>query len=74
MNKIRQDRLKTEFKDIQQYKQFSVKIDEENNDIWYVSFKGVKGTLYENEDFTLKFQFFDRFVILILYIIFFIAN
>ena len=63
MSKIKQDRLKTEFKDIQAYKQFSVKIDPNNNDIWFVSFKGVEKTLYENEDFILKFQFLDRYVI-----------
>ena len=55
MKTIVQNRLKYELKNIKKYNQLSVKIDPNNNYIWYVSFKGVEKTLYENEIFTLKF-------------------
>ena len=62
MNKMKFNRLKYENKDIKNYDLFSLEIDPNDNDIWYISFKGIKNTLYENENFTLKFQFNDRYV------------
>ena len=62
MNKMKFNRLKYENKDIKNYDLFSLEIDPNDNNIWYISFKGVKNTLYENENFKLKFQFNDRYV------------
>ncbi len=59
-----QNRLNYELKNIKKYNQLSVKIAPNNNYIWYVSFKGAEKTLYENEIFTLKFQFDDGYVII----------
>ena len=64
MKTIVQNRLNYELKNIKKYNQLSVKIDPNNNYIWYVSFKGAEKTLYENEIFTLKFQFDDGYVII----------
>ena len=66
---MRQNRLKYELIDIKKYNQFKVKIDPKNNYVWYVSFKGAEKTLYENENFTLRFQFDEDYVI-IFFIIF----
>ena len=75
MKSIRQNRLKFELEDIKKYNQFSVKIDPNNNNVWYVSFKGADKTLYQNEYFTLRFQFDDGYVIINIYnAILFIAN
>ena len=63
MRKISQNRLKFEYEDLKKYNQFSVNIDPKNNKIWFVSFKGAEKTLYENENFTLRFQFDDGYVI-----------
>ena len=65
MKAIKQNRLKFELEDIKKYNQFSVKIDPNNNNVWYVSFKGADKTLYQNENFTLRFQFDDGYVIYI---------
>ena len=65
MKSIKQNRLKFELEDIKKYNQFSVKIDPNNNNVWYVSFKGADKTLYQNEIFTLRFQFDDGYVIYI---------
>ena len=62
MDKMKFNRLKYENKDIKNYDLFSLEIDPNDNNIWYISFKGVKNTLYENENFKLKFQFNDRYV------------
>ena len=62
MDKMKFNRLKYENKDIKNYDLFSLEIDPNDNDIWFISFKGIKNTLYENENFTLKFQFNDRYV------------
>ena len=62
MDKIALNRLKYEIKDIKNYPQFSLDIDPSNNNIWYITFKGAKDTLYENEDFKLKFHFNERYV------------
>ena len=61
---IRQNRLKFEYEDIKKYNQFKVNIDPKNNFVWYVSFKGAEKTLYENESFTLRFQFDEGYVII----------
>ena len=63
MNSIRQKRLKFEFEDMKNYPEFKVTIDQKNGDVWYVEFKGAAKTLYENENFTLKFQFDKQYVI-----------
>ena len=74
MKAIKQNRLKFELEDLKKYPQFSVKIDPNNNNVWYVSFKGADKTLYENENFTLRFQFDDGYVIINIYNIIFIYS
>ena len=69
-----QNRLNYELKNIKKYNQLSVKISPNNNYIWYVSFKGAEKTLYENEIFTLKFQFDDGYVIINIYNLIFIYS
>ena len=56
------NRLKFEFEDMKKYNQFKLNIDPKNFNIWYVSFQGAKKTLYQNENFTLKFQFDEGYV------------
>ena len=56
------NRLYHDIKDIKQYEQFSLDLEELNNKIIYLSFKGADKTLYENENFKLKFQFNERYV------------
>ena len=60
---ILSNRLRCELKDLKENNKFPVTIDDDNSNIWYVSFKGAKDTLYENEDFKLKFEFGDNYVI-----------
>ena len=60
---ILSNRLRCELKVLKENNQFQVTIDDDNSKIWYISFKGAKGTLYENEDFKLKFEFGDNYVI-----------
>ena len=67
MKGVKQNRLKYEYEDIKKYPQFKVNIDPQNNNIWYVSFKGADKTLYENENFTLKFHFDGEYVNNIIY-------
>ena len=62
MTPIEQNRVKYEYEDLKKYPQFKVNIDPKNNTIWYVSFKGADKTLYENENFTLKFHFDGEYV------------
>ena len=62
MKGIKQNRLKFEYEDLKKYPQFKLNIDPQNNTIWYVSFKGADKTLYENENFTLKFHFDGEYV------------
>ena len=62
MRGMKQNRLKYEFEDLKKYNQFSVNIDLKNTNIWFVSFKGAEKTLYENENFTLRFQFDEGYV------------
>ena len=61
MEKILLSRLKYELKDIKNYPQFSLDIDPSNNNLWYINFKGAKDTLYENENFKLKFHFNEHY-------------
>ena len=63
MNPIIAHRLTAEYKEMSNYPQFSVKIDDSNHFIWYVSFKGEDKTLYENEKFKIKFEFTSKYVI-----------
>ena len=67
MKVVKQNRLKYEYEDIKKYPQFKVNIDPQNNNIWYVSFKGADKTLYENKNFTLKFHFDGEYVNNIIY-------
>ncbi len=62
MRAIRQNRLKYEYEDLKKYSQFTVNIDPKNSNIWFISFKGANKTLYENENFTLRFQFDEGYV------------
>ena len=62
MRGIRQNRLKFEYEDLKKYNQFKVDIDPKNNNVWYVQFKGAEKTLYENEEFKLRFQFDEGYV------------
>ena len=60
--KVKNNRLKYEYKDILKYAQFPCEIDKENPDIWIISFQGAKNTLYDKEIFKLKFEFNDFYV------------
>ena len=64
MNKILSNRLKMELREMNDYPQFSVTIDETNKMIWYISFKGEENTLYANENFKIKFEFSSNYVII----------
>ena len=56
------NRLKKELADLKSFPTFSVKVDENNPRIWFVSFKGAENTLYANENFTLQFKFSNEYV------------
>ena len=56
------NRLNKELIDISQFPYFSVRVDDNNQRIWYVSFKGAENTLYANENFTLQFRFSLEYV------------
>ena len=58
----RLNRLKKELADFKSFPIFSVKVDENNPKIWFISFKGAENTLYANEDFTLQFKFSNEYV------------
>ena len=58
----RLNRLNKELADLKTFPTFSVKVDEQNPRIWYVSFKGAEKTLYAGEDFTLQFKFSNEYV------------
>ena len=61
MNK-RLNRLNKELADLKNFPAFSVRVDENNSRIWYISFKGAENTLYAGEDFTLQFKFSNEYV------------
>ena len=58
----RLNRLNKELADLKTFPTFSVKVDDNNPRIWYVSFKGAENTLYAGEDFTLQFKFSNEYV------------
>ena len=55
-------RLNKELSELNSDSNFTVKVNESNNKIWNVSFKGVENTLYAGETFTLRFKFSDQYV------------
>ena len=59
---ILKSRLKHELKDIKNNPNLSLYIDENNPNIWFISFKGAKDSLYENEQFKLKFELQEGYV------------
>ena len=65
MKKRMQSRLKFEYEDMKKFPQFKLELDNTKTNIWYVSFKGADKTLYQNENFKLKFVFDDDYVIII---------
>ena len=65
MKKRMQSRLKFEYEDMKKFPQFKLELDNTQTNIWYVSFKGTDKTLYQNENFKLKFVFDDDYVIII---------
>ena len=65
MKKRMQNRLKFEYEDMKKFPQFKLELDNTQTNIWYVSFKGADKTLYQNENFKLKFVFDDGYVIII---------
>ena len=62
MQEKRLNRLNKELADLKSFPTFSVKVDENNPRIWFVSFKGAENTLYANENFTLQFKFSNEYV------------
>ena len=65
MKKRMQSRLKFEYEDMKKFPQFKLELDNTKTNIWYVSFKGANKTLYQNENFKLKFVFDNDYVIII---------
>ena len=65
MKKRMQSRLKFEYEDMKKISQFKLELDNTQTNIWFVSFKGADKTLYQNENFKLKFVFDDDYVIII---------
>ena len=65
MKKRMQSRLKFDYEDMKKFPQFKLELDNTKTNIWYVSFKGADKTLYQNENFKLKFVFDDDYVIII---------
>ena len=65
MKKRMQNRLKFEYEDMKKFPQFKLELDNTQTNIWFVSFKGADKTLYQNENFKLKFVFDDDYVIII---------
>ena len=61
----RLNRLNKELADLKTFKAFTVKVDDNNPRIWYISFKGAENTLYAGEDFTLQFKFSNEYVSII---------
>ena len=59
---IAANRLLHEEKMIKSNPKLKLTKDENNQNIWYVSFTGAENTLYENENFKLMYQFGDNYV------------
>lgn len=55
-------RLNKELSDLKNFSNFTVKVDNNDSKIWFISFKGAPETLYAGEDFTLRFRFNDAYV------------
>ena len=66
---ILESRLRYEMKILQENKNLSLLVDENNQRIWYILFEGAENTLYEKEKFKLKFEFNEGYVIIYLYLI-----
>ena len=64
----RLNRLNKELADLKTFPIFTVKVEDNNPRIWYVSFKGAENTLYAGENFTLQFKFSNEYVSIILLI------
>ena len=58
----RLNRLNKELADLKSFPNFTVKVDDNNQRIWYISFKGAENTLYAGENFTLQFKFSNEYV------------
>lgn len=43
-------------------KEFKLQVSEKDINIWYLSFECPKGTIYENEKYTLRFRFSKNYV------------
>ena len=57
-------RIKVELDEIKkEFPQFKVEVDKSNQFIWYISFKGAENTLYANEDFKIKYEISNNYVI-----------
>ena len=56
------NRLNKELADLKSFPNFTVKVDDNNSRIWYISFKGAENTLYAGENFTLQFKFSNEYV------------
>ena len=58
---ISANRLKIEYKEIEKNPKLKLELDEHQSNICYVYFQGEDKTLYENENFKLKFEFEDNY-------------
>ena len=57
-------RIKVELDEIKkEFPQFKVDVDKSSQFIWYISFKGAENTLYANEDFKIKYEISNNYVI-----------
>ena len=63
MKTISAKRLKVEYKEIEKNPNLKLELDDNQSNICYVYFKGENNTLYENENFKLKFEFDDNYPI-----------
>ena len=59
-------RLNKELKDLKTFNIFTVKVDDNNPRLWFISFKGAENTLYAGENFTLQFKFSNEYVSIII--------
>ena len=57
-------RIKVELEEMKkEYPQFPVTADKSNELIFYINFKGVENTLYANEEFKIKYEMSQKYVI-----------
>ena len=63
MKAISAKRLKVEYKEIEKNPNLKLELDDNQSNICYVYFQGENNTLYENENFKLKFEFDDNYPI-----------